>query len=417
LIIRLYSLLGFILIPVFVIYQLIRFPRQWRLLGQRFGFAKLPVKHALWIHAASVGEVYAARPLIDKIQASSEQQILLTTFTLTGYERACDILDAKVVVRLLPFDLKVFLSAITSKVTPRCLVLIETELWPNLINLCAQRMIPLVLANARLSDTHWQRYYQFRKLIRPLLQKFAVIAVQSETDAERFAALGVAQEHIVHTGNFKFDIDLTSEQQDLEKVINVDEHRPVWLAASSRDGEEEILIEVHQRILQTLPQALMLLVPRHPQRFDEVARMLEQRQLDYLRRSQNMNIMPHQSILLGDSMGEMPQYCASANVVFMGGSLVDLGAHNPIEAAAQHKPILVGPSVFNFKFVFEQLFKAQAAKQISDANELVDQLIDLLKDKSKSEQMGERAFQVVQQNRGAVEKFVGQLEKIIPAIR
>ncbi len=355
----------------------------------------------LWIHAVSVGETRAAEPLVRALQTQYPgHQLLMTGMTPTGREAGKTVYGNSVLRAYLPYDTPGAMRRFLDHFRPRLGILMETEIWPNLLAACRQRGIPVMLANARLSAESARGYEKLGSLARNAFSGLCCAAAQTGEDAQRLRSLGVSPVEVC--GNLKFDVPLPEKMQTLgrqwREAIGT---RPVWLAASTREGEEERVLDAWQGI--TAPDALLVLVPRHPQRFDEVAALLHRRGLQAVRRSQ---ALPDRKtcVWLGDSMGEMVAYYTLADVAFIGGSLLPLGGQNLIEAAACGCPILVGPHTFNFEQATEDALGCGAAQRVANADELANATNLLLASPGQREQMRRAALGFAAAHRGATER-------------
>ena len=399
-----YTLLLYALLPR-VLWHLIwrarRQPAYLKNIPERFGYYRQKVKSPLiWVHAVSVGETRAAAPLILALQKKYPQhQILLTHMTPTGSETGEALFGDGVLRCYLPYDYPGAVARFLDYFKPRIGLLMETEIWSNLIHGCRRQRIPLYLINARLSEKSFARYRRFADLVRASLGELTAVAAQTQDDAERLTALGV--ENVTVVGNLKFDIEPPAAQLELGKSWrrNYGESRPVLLAASTRDGEEEELLGVLEQI--SVPSLLTVIVPRHPQRFDEVAALLTRRGIRFQRRSSNAAIVPETQVLLGDSMGEMFAYYAACDVAFVGGSLLPFGGQNLIEACAAGRPTLVGPHTYNFAEATAFAIAAGAAVRVGDAREFAREAKRLLEDRNASAQMAEAARAFSKAHQGA----------------
>jgi 3-deoxy-D-manno-octulosonic-acid transferase len=392
---------------------------------ERLGFYPpcAPAKR-IWVHAVSAGETRAAEPLVRALlQRYPDHQILLTHMTpigrATGAMLFADV-AARVTQVFLPYDINWMIRRFLRHFAPRLCVLIETEVWPNLIAQCQRAHLPVTLVNARLSEKSLKKAYRLSALMLPAAKAINAVAAQSGPDAERLTALGVSQISI--TGNMKFDVtppaQMAAHGARLRRCFA---QRPVFICASTRDGEEELILQAFAHWAQ--PQALLIITPRHPQRFDQVAAMLAAHKIKYVRRSSldldasaeqaGNSVPPDTQILLGDSMGEMYMYYAASDVAFVGGSLVALGGHNLIEACAMGKPVLTGPHTFNFSEITEQAIAAQAAIRVEDAAHVMTQAQALLLDDDKRSHMGINAHAFFLQHQGATDRTMQVLEQFL----
>jgi 3-deoxy-D-manno-octulosonic-acid transferase len=400
-----YTLLLYALLPRVLLHLLWRARRQpayLKNIAERFGYYRdaAPAESLIWVHAVSVGETRAAEPLVRALQEKFPQhRILLTHMTPTGRETGKSLFGERVLCRYLPYDYPGAVARFLDHFRPRVGLLMETELWSNLIHGCKQRKIPLYLVNARLSEKSLFKYRRFAALAGASLRELTALAVQTRDDAQRFRALGAA--NVVVTGNLKFDVVPPSAQVELGKVWRAQygPARPVLLAASTRDGEEELLLDQIDRI--SVPSLLTVIVPRHPQRFDEVGALLERRGVRFQRRSTAAAVAPETQVVLGDSMGEMFAYYAACDIAFVGGSLLPFGGQNLIEACAAGRPVLVGPHTYNFAETAELAIAAGAAVRINDARELAREARRLLDDRNAAARMAAAALAFSKEHQGA----------------
>ncbi|ABO92147.1 TPA: lipid IV(A) 3-deoxy-D-manno-octulosonic acid transferase [Aeromonas salmonicida] len=356
----------------------------------------------LWIHAVSVGETLAISPFIRALKAERpDLPILLTTTTRTGAEQAAKLGDL-VVHRYAPLDYPWAVVAFLKCIKPRALWVMETELWPNWLAACEARHLPVTIINARLSERSCQRYARFQGAFDTLSRPLTHLLCQHQDDAERFARLGVGRERLAVTGSIKFDIQLGDEVYARGHALRqqLGQSRPVWIAASTHQGEDEQVLAAFDLVLQRHPQALLILVPRHPERFDRVAELCAP--YGCVRRTGGAPIRETDKVYLGDTMGELPLMLAAADVAFVGGSLVKVGGHNLLEPAALGKPCLTGPAYFNFSDITRQLVAQGGAALVADAAALGEKVSELLADEGDRRQMGEQARAVVLRNQGAL---------------
>ncbi|MWN06074.1 lipid IV(A) 3-deoxy-D-manno-octulosonic acid transferase [Gilliamella sp. Pas-s95] len=378
---------------------------------ERYGFCQNKVEpNGILLHAVSVGETIAAIPLIKALQQQYPNlPITVTTMTPTGSERVKSSFGDSVHHVYLPYDLPCAINRFLKTTQPKLVIIMETELWPNFIGQCYKRNIPLILANARLSERSANRYRKLGRAISHLLSKISTVAAQNKQDGERFVSLGLPSDHLAITGSIKFDIDLTAQQQ--QKIAMLKQqwqlNRPVFIAASTHSGEDEIILSAFERLLQTYPDLLLILVPRHPERFKTVEKLINDRGLNYINRSSNQVPTQQTQVILGDTMGELIELYGMADIAFVGGSLVKHGGHNPLEPALHHIPIISGEHFFNFKVICEQLISANGMITCaSSADALYSAVNTLLANKSHSQQIGEQAYQVLKQNQGALDRLL-----------
>ena len=378
---------------------------------ERYGFCKNKVKSGgILVHAVSVGETLAAIPLIKALQSQYPQlPITVTTMTPTGSKQVKSILKESVSHVYLPYDLPCAIHRFLKTVQPKLVIIMETELWPNLISQCDSKKIPLIIANARLSERSAKRYHKLGKAISKLLAKISTVAAQNRQDGDRFISLGLPADHLSVTGSIKFDIELTAKQQQnlaqLKQQWQL--HRPVLIAASTHAGEDEIILSAFQQLLKNHSNLLLILVPRHPERFKTVEKLIADNGLNYITRSSKQPPTDQTQVILGDTMGELLELYGLANIAFVGGSLIEHGGHNPLEPALHHIPIISGTHFFNFKVIGEQLIEANGMLVCdSSADSLYSTINSLLNDESRCQQIGENAYQVLKNNQGALNRLL-----------
>ena len=404
-------------ISVVFLWRGVRDRGYWRNFGERFGFGAPAAPHGVWIHAVSVGEVQACAPLVGVLrQRYPDLPLTVTAVTPTGAARARALFGGAAQVRYVPFDLPGAVRRFFVRVQPRLAVIVETELWPNLYRECGRRRVPLVLASARLSARSVGRYRRLGALFRDTLSQAAVVAAQGSGDAERFRALGAdpASTHV--TGNLKFDFELPP--QTVERGARLREQyapaRALWVAGSTHGGEEQTLLEAQRQVRALHPEALLVLAPRHPQRFAEVAALLHQGGVSFVRRSQGAAAAAHTSeVLLLDSLGELLDFYAAADVAFVGGSLVPIGGHNLLEPAALGVPILTGPYNSNSEEIARLLIASGAAEVVRDAATLGARIGALLANPEARVRIGMQGRASVDSNRGALGKLLGLIEPLL----
>lgn len=408
----LYSLAWLALLPFAFLYLLWRarkqpdYLRHWR---ERLGWAPICAKPLIWLHAVSVGETRAAAPLVKALRARHpDHAILLTHATPTGQATGAELFGEAVTQAYLPYDFPPLVWLFLRRARPVMGVIMETEIWPNLYAACARRRIPLFLVNARMSEKSARGYARFRALVTPALRGLAGIAAQTMNDAHRLRELGAMAVEI--SGNVKFDVTPPADSGERARDLRALFHdRFVLLLASTREGEEAMLLDALAGL--ELPGLLLVLVPRHPQRFEEVARLLAARGLGYVRRSGKQPPEADTRVFLGDSMGELAAYYAAADLAYVGGSLLPLGGQNMIEAAAAGCPALFGPHTWNFAEAAEQAVARGGARRLADAEELAPAVAALYRDPIARDRMREAGLQFAAANRGATERIMVMLEK------
>ncbi|HTL92320.1 MAG TPA: lipid IV(A) 3-deoxy-D-manno-octulosonic acid transferase [Steroidobacteraceae bacterium] len=391
----------------------------WRNFGERFGFGARLRPDGVWLHAVSVGEVQACAALVSALSRRHPAlPLTVTTFTPTGSARARALFGNLAQIRYVPYDLPGAVRRFFRRVQPRLAVIFETELWPNLYRECGRRRVPLVLASARISARSVSRYQRLGTLFRETLARTALVAAQGAGDAERFRSLGADPANTHVTGNIKFDFELpeglAARGAGLRAQYAPD--RPLWVAGSTHGGlEEQAVLEAQQRVREVHPGALLVLAPRHPPRFDEVAGALRAAGINFARRSASAGDGTDAAcaVLLLDSLGELLDFYAAADVSFVGGSLVPRGGHNLLEPAALGVPILVGPDNSNGEEIARLLIARGAAEVVHDAAELGTRVTALLGDSATRERMGAAGRASVDSNRGALEKLLSLIEPLL----
>lgn len=411
----LYSLLLCVLFPVVMVRLLWRGRRNrgyWQRWNERFGFVTPQRTPVIWIHAVSVGEVRAAAPLVRALRARYAGHILITTMTPTGSLTVRQLFGNDVAHSYVPYDLPGAVRRFLDRAQPRLALIMETELWPNLFHACRARGIPLVVANARLSEKSARGYARFAGLTRGTLECVTAIGAQAESDAERLRALGACTVSV--TGSIKFELavpaELAARGQALRAALG---QRPVWVAASTREGEEDIVLEAFRRLRERVPDLLLVLVPRHPERFDAVARLCIAHGFTIERRSaRHASVATQTDILLGDTLGELLLFYAAADVAFIGGSLKPLGGQNLLEALVVGTPVVLGPHMFNFSDISRLALECGAARSVADAATLAGAVAGWLANASARRAAGETGRRMVAENRGALDKTLALVESV-----
>ena len=407
----LYAWLLRLLVPIVLLRLLwrgFRNPGYWRRWPERFGFIPAVAGRLIWIHAVSVGEVHAAAPLVRALQNNYPgYQLLITTTTPTGSLQVRKLFGAQVTHCYVPYDLPSAVRRFLDRARPELALIMEMEIWPTIFHQCRARSIPICVANARMSEASMRRYLRFPRLTQATLQQVSVLAVQSNSDAERLRLMGAADEVIVITGSIKFDIDspprLKESAVALRHTWGVE--RPVWIAASTHAGEEEQVLAVHASLKKYFSNLLLVLVPRHPERFAHVARVARNHEFDIALRSEGAKRLGAQiDVLIGDTMGELPLFFAAADMAFIGGSLVVTGGHNLLEASAAGIPVIFGPHMFNFDEISRTALAHGAGTQVRNQTELGEAVTAYLRDPGLRRHVGEAGKKMVEENRGALEK-------------
>jgi len=411
-----YTIFFYLLIP-FVLLRLLwrsiaapAYANRW---AERFGFFALlrTNKKVVWLHTVSVGEFLAALPLIRRLQTDENLQLVITTTTPTGSERVRAILGDSVFHIYAPYDLPDVLARFLNHVKPSLYLVMETELWPNTLAACARRDIPAVLINGRLSEKSARGYARFGSLTKPMLQHLSCAAIQNSIDAARFVALGLHEAKVIVTGNIKFDLnlgdDLRAQAALLKSQLSNNGARLVLIAASTHQGEDEIILDAFAQVRASTNAlartAVLVLVPRHPERFERVGQLCVSRGFSTVRRSER-SWNNEDAILLGNTMGELMLMFGASDIAFVGGSLVPNGGHNFIEPAAWGMPIISGEHLFNFTEVARLLTEANALVTVNSAQSLAEEFIRLIENESLRRESGDAALRVALDNRGALDK-------------
>ncbi|MGC1549732.1 MAG: lipid IV(A) 3-deoxy-D-manno-octulosonic acid transferase [Rhodanobacter sp.] len=416
----LYTLAMYLVTPLIVLRLLTRgmrygnYHRRW---PERFGVFRAPdLRGSLWVHAVSVGEVNAAEPLIKALRADyPNAPLVVTTVTPTGSARVHQLFGDSVFHVYLPYDLPFSVHRFLQQVRPRLALIVETEIWPNLYFGCRRRGIPLMIVNARLSERSLRGYAPIRALLRSALGCVRQIAAQSRTDAARYRLLGADPALITVSGNMKFDMPVPDGAVDKGAALREEwgRLRPVWIAASTHEGEELFVLEAHLEVLKRFPDALLLIAPRHPERFRVVENSVRSLGFTLATRSADMAPGAAHQVFVIDTMGELMPFYAAADLAFVGGSLVPIGGHNVLEPAALSRPVLVGPHTFNFEEITLTLIREGAAKRVSHGEQLGAEILRLLRDTERREHMGQVARVVFDSERGAVRRVMGLIDRLL----
>ena len=419
----LYRLLFLLLTPILLIVLLIRsinHSEYRQRLTERLGLLSKKLKTGgIVVHAASVGEVIALKPFITQLIAQHPNTaITVTTFTPTGSAQVSKLFGKQVQHCYLPLDNIISTQLFLQRLKPQAMVFMETELWPNLIAQCQTKNIKLLLVNGRLSDKSMGSYQKLNWLITPAIQRFDSILTQSQVNQDNYLAMGASSDRCQLSGNLKFDIslnaDVAAKQTELANLIT--EKRNIWLIASTHPGDEALTLKAFELVKQQDNSALLIIVPRHPERFEQVAKLAEDAGNKVLKRSKKQAVTLSTNVWIIDTLGELLAACALADVVTMGGSFNEIGGHNPLEPALFQKPVIVGPNMSNFKEILLQLISAQAIVQIAENDTmpqtLATEVLRLLSDNTAAQLLGKNAYQVVQANQGATQRSLTALQNL-----
>lgn len=415
----LYSLVLYLCAPLALCYLLLRGTKNRAYLEripERFGYIPEPgsAQPVIWVHAVSVGEVQASGVLVQRLLgAYPDCRVLLTTVTPTGAARVRSLFAGAVEHRYLPYDLPHAVRLFLRRINPRLLVILETEIWPNLLYYCKRRGVPAILVNARLSAASYRGYLRLRRFSTSAVRQLSHIVAQSAADAERFLALGADPASVSVAGNLKFDIepphDLAGQAQSLRRSLAAE--RPVWIAASTHEGEEMKVLDAFLHVREAVTGCLLIIAPRHPERFDKVYDLCLHRGLDVVRHSGPAGATPRNpDVYLLDTLGDLPLFYACADAAFVGGSLVPAGGHNMLEAARLGVPLISGRHTANFSEIIGFFKAADAIVIVADAAELAAAVTRLLQDDELRRTRGERGRQVAQQNQGAIDSVMALLD-------
>jgi 3-deoxy-D-manno-octulosonic-acid transferase len=414
----LYNLLIYLMFIPFAVYWLVRgignrvyFDR----LYQRFGLGFPNINGCIWVHAVSVGEVQAAEPLIRALAMRfPDRSLLVTTVTPTGAVRVRALFGESVHHCYIPFEFPHAVNIFFRRVRPEAALIMETEIWPNLYRACGVRNVPLILVSARISPKSIPGYGKLLPLIRETLSHGIIIAAQSQEDADRFLSLGASPSRTCVMGNIKFDVEqdpgVADEAAKLRKSLFGD--RPVWIAASTHEGEEQLVLGVHRDLLARHPDLMLVLVPRHPQRFAAVRELIEKSEFSMVSRTEQRPA-GDAAVFLCDTMGEVPLFYAASDVAFVAGSLAPIGGHNLLEPAALGVPVVTGPHNFNSQDIADLFAGLGACRVVSDTAELADVVNELLTNSNEAARLGHAGQQVLEDNRGALERLLVLLEPLI----
>ena len=408
----LYSLVGYLLLPVLIIRLLaksIKAVDYRKRISERLGFINQASTPSIWIHCVSVGEFMASITLINAlIKQYPSHKIFISSTTPTGSKAIRQHYGDKVLHYYFPFDLNFIVNRYIKKIKPELCLLMETEIWPNLIHALKQNNVTSILINARMSERSLKKYQKFIPgLVNQTLNNLDLIATQNQNSLERFINLGASKTKVINTGNIKFDLNPQANKLTTQALKKITGNRSVVSFASTHEGEERQIIDgflAHKTQLN----ALLLIIPRHPERFNEVEKLVKNANLTIARRSNSKSATEAQ-ILLGDSMGEMMSYFEISDIVFMGGSLNNTGGHNMLEPAALSKPIIFGPIVFNFAEISSELLENKASIQVQNSDELFTTIAELLSNQEKANQLGKNANQYFKSKQGSVDNLIKQI--------
>ena len=415
-----YSSLFYFLIPFILLRLLWRsikapaYRYRWR---ERFALynKKFP-QDVIWFHAVSVGEAEALFPLVRQIQKQHpDVRLLITTTTPTGSARVKAVMQDTVEHVYLPYDVPDAVNRFMHCFKPKLAVIMETEIWPNLFLYCGKNDIPLYIINARLSEKSSRGYQKIPSLVHPALAAIKLIATQTQDDANRFIAIGADSEKVLTLGNIKFDVEIPQSiiEQGLQLKTDLFTGRFVWLIASTHKDEEAIFLEIYKEIKPKIPELLLVIVPRHPERFPDVKKLCEQFQLAVVMRTMESRVYLETDVYLVDTMGELKMLYAASDVAFVGGSMVPRGGHNILEAAAVGLPIMFGPYMHNFKEIARGVLSQDAAIQCQNKNDVINVILALYEQPAYRAALSEKGMEFVRQNQGAIGRICAILDQVI----
>ena len=417
--------LAVLIISPMVLYRVIRHRRYRTGWGQRFGkiIRKNPERKCIWLHAVSVGEVNAARTIIEELENKfTNFEIVISTTTDTGFARANALFDTKHTVIYFPLDFSIIMQRAFEKIQPAVCLLMELEIWPNFVRIAKQSNIPVVVVNGRISDKSFSRYKKIKPIAKTIFQKLTLILSQTEQYAKRFIEIGCPAEKVFVTGSLKYDTAQITNKVDgsdeLASQLKIENER-LWLAGATGPGEEGIILDIFKDLIkqQRFADLRLVIVPRKPERFDEVAELIRQKGFDFIRYSSVKNTnTPHwekPSVILGDTMGDLRKFYSLATVIFVGRSLVPMGGSDMAEAAALGKPTMFGPFAFNFKHTVDALLKDNGAIMAKDKQDLFVAIQKCLTDTDFANQIAQNGREVIRKNQGATKKTIDQITKLL----
>ncbi len=413
-----YSVLFYLAVPLLLLRLLWRsravpeYRRRW---CERFAYFPKPKPHGIWIHAVSLGEFVAAIPMVKTLmQRYPDLPITITSMTITGSNRIQKELGSQVFHVYVPYDLPTVVNRFLTQVKPKIVVILETELWPNILHYCGKRHIPVMIANARLSERSMRGYQRIADTTKTMLQHVSVLAAHANADAQRFITLGLPKQRCYVAGSIKFEIiNSPSIFEQADVLRRSFGQRLVWVAASTHEGEDAKILAAFKVILQAVPEALLILVPRHPERFHAVKELCQKHKYHVVTRSSHEPCSMVTQVFLGDTMGELKLFYAASDVAFVAGSLVPIGGHNVLEPIGLNIPTVTGPHMFNFAEINDILLAADALIQVSDEQQLAQTIIALFQDPIRRAAMQRNGDKVLSQNRGALQKNIALIDELL----
>jgi 3-deoxy-D-manno-octulosonic-acid transferase len=416
-----YSIAAYFALPwvlARLIWRGLRYPAYFGRWRERFGYVEpLAAKRVIWVHAVSVGEVKTSVGLIEELLIKyPRHRIIVTTMTPTGSAQVTKIFGDRVAHSYVPYDLPDAVRRFLDRVHPDFAIIAETEFWPNIFRICDERHIPLLLVNVRVSQTSMKGYLRFPRFTREMLRRACVMGVQSQIDAQRLRNMGAPERLVGVTGNLKFDVELPPnvEQRAAELRAQWGAGRRIWIAASTHEGEERRVLSAFRELRRAFPDMLLVVVPRHPERFGSVARLCSRAGYNIALRSENQGELgPAVDVLVGDTMGELQLFYAASDVAYIGGSLVARGGQNVLESAAVGVPVVFGPHMFNFEQISAMTLERGAGRQVHDVDELTAVVAQLFQQPALRRAMGDAGRAMVAENRGALAGTVQLLQSAL----
>lgn len=405
----LYTLFLYLFLPVILLRLVIRGfrnPDYWHRWGERFGWGIVDMRSDIWIHAVSVGETRAAAPLIQALLARNGGSILVTTMTPTGSDEVRRLFGGSVRHCYAPYDYPGAVGRFLDAVRPKTTIIMETEIWPNIISRCSGRGIPILFANLRLSERSFNKYSKVSGFIGAILREVSKFAVQSARDSRHLQALGALPEAVEITGSIKFDVRIPASLTEVAQVLRREwgRERRVWIAGSTHEEEDEMVLGVYRKLRDKYPDLILVIVPRHPERFAPVTRLMKKSGLNVVCRSEAKHDLTDTDIYVGDTMGELTLLYAASDVATVGGSLIRHGGHNVLEPCALGIPVVFGPHMFNFMQISQLVLERGAGIQVEDESELLDAVDGYLGDPYKRFSTGEAGRKLIEENKGALDK-------------
>jgi 3-deoxy-D-manno-octulosonic-acid transferase len=416
----LYTLFLYLFLPAILLRLLVRGfrnPAYWDRWGERFGLGLVDMRADVWIHAVSVGEARAAAPLIHALLERGGADVLVTTMTPTGSDEVRRLFDGAVKHCYAPYDYPGSVDRFLDVVQPRTTIIMETEIWPNIISRCSSRGIPVLFANLRLSERSFRKYIKVSGFIGSILKKVSRFAVQSDRDARHLQALGADPDAIEVTGSIKFEIRIPASLNEVAQVLRREwgQERRVWIAGSTHEEEDDMVLDAYRKLKQKYTDLILVIVPRHPERFAAVTRLARKSEFNVVCRSESKRDISTTDIYIGDTMGELTLLYAASDVAMVGGSMIRHGGHNVLEPCALGIPVVFGPHMFNFLDISRLVLERNAGTQVGDEPELLGAVDDYFGDPNRRFKTGEAGRELIEENKGALSKTMSLFEAYVTA--